>query len=193
MSLKKHDIVQPILIVDDEPDVRDCLVETLRLAGFTACGVESAEEAVQKAQATFFPLIITDWQLKEASGLDACREIRQLPGYDSSVVLLITAYEHEAVLQQGVEAGIDDFLQKPLSLDLLLVRLTLASSLHREKLEKHKAHSYLEKKIEQRTISLKRRIAEIKCLQDLSVLFNRVELGLDVMLQHGKVIRLSIG
>jgi DNA-binding NtrC family response regulator len=110
-----------ILIVDDEPLIRDTLAEYLGGEGFvvTTCG--SAEEALAAAAGRRFDVAICDVQLPGADGLELLERLQRLS--PETFVLLITAY---ATVENAVEAfqrGAHDYLMKPILFDEVLVKV----------------------------------------------------------------------
>ena len=66
-----------ILIVEDEPSVREGLIEALAWEGYEPCGVETGEEALEKFQGEKWDLCILDVKLPGESGFEVCRKLRE--------------------------------------------------------------------------------------------------------------------
>ncbi|MDR2688878.1 MAG: two-component system response regulator CreB [Azoarcus sp.] len=101
-----------ILIVDDEPAIADTLAYALGAEGYACerCGL--GQEAVAKARAADYSIIILDVGLPDMSGFDVCRELRR----DRSVpILFLTARGEEIDRVIGLELGADDYVTKPFS------------------------------------------------------------------------------
>jgi len=113
----------PILIVEDNPVSRKLLEKTLKKCGYTVVSASTGEEALKKLQEDFFPIVITDWMMPGMDGLQLCREIRtmDLPGY--VFIILLTAKDTKEDLIEGLEAGADDYLTKPVNFPELKARL----------------------------------------------------------------------
>lgn len=111
----------PILIVDDEPIIRDSLAEFLTQEGYavTACG--SAEEALGRARATAFAVAICDIQLPGMDGLALLDRLLKIN--PETFVLLITAYGTVENAVAAFQRGAHDYLMKPILLDEVLVKL----------------------------------------------------------------------
>jgi DNA-binding NtrC family response regulator len=110
-----------ILIVDDEPIIRDTLAEYLGQEGFavTACG--TGEEALARAGARRFDVALCDVQLPDLDGIELLQRLLQIS--PDTFVLLITAY---ATVENAVEAfqrGAHDYLMKPILLDEVLGKI----------------------------------------------------------------------
>jgi DNA-binding response OmpR family regulator len=107
-----------VLLVEDEPKLRESLVEGLRLEQWTVTAAGSGAEARQQIAEQQFDLIVLDWMLPDYNGLDIVREIR---AQGSNVpVLMITARDGTTARDLSLQAGATDFLPKPFSFDDLL-------------------------------------------------------------------------
>lgn len=111
----------PILIVDDEPIIRDSLAEFLTQEGFavTACG--SAEEALRRAGDTNFAAAICDMQLPGMDGLALLDRLLRIS--PETFVLLITAYGTVESAVAAFQRGAHDYLMKPILLDEVLAKI----------------------------------------------------------------------
>lgn len=110
-----------ILVVDDEVAMRVALVETLRAEGYRVEGAGDGEEALEKAFACRFDLILLDVMMPELDGFAVCAEMRKrglkMP------VLMLTARGMVDDRVKGLDSGADDYLVKPFSLKELLARV----------------------------------------------------------------------
>ncbi len=91
--------------------------------------IDTAEDggvAVALAQATTYAAILMDMQMPKVNGLDATRQIRELPGYRSTPIIAITAHTFAEDKAQCIEAGMNDFLIKPFNPDELFFILLRA-------------------------------------------------------------------
>ena len=113
------------------------------LAGFRA--IKSVIVRVGQLVRNSYPLVILDWLLPGMDGLQLCRQMRGLPHGDRSVILMITARNEPADLQEVLDAGADDYLAKPVSVELLNVRLTVAEQQVHVRTERKRAEEALEK------------------------------------------------
>ena len=113
------------LIVEDETITRVTFEEHLRLLGHEVTACADAETALKKYQQAFYPLILLDLGLPGMDGFEFCRCIRSLPRGSQSMVLIITAHDQRQALSQALNAGANDYLIKPVGLDLLQVRVTI--------------------------------------------------------------------
>lgn len=110
-----------ILIVDDEPAVREALQRSLAFEGYgTEVAVDGAD-ALEKASAYRPDLIVLDIQMPRMDGLTAARRIRATG--DTTPILMLTARDTVGDRVTGLDAGADDYLVKPFELDELFARL----------------------------------------------------------------------
>lgn len=115
-----------LLVVDDDPLTRALLEEALADSGHRLHQAADGESGWQALQAMAFPIVICDWNLPGLSGLDLCRRVRAAGGREYTWFILITSY-HGGRIAEAMDAGVDDFLPKPLDLDHLAVRLRVAA------------------------------------------------------------------
>ncbi|MFL5339246.1 MAG: response regulator, partial [Gemmataceae bacterium] len=122
-----------ILVVDDEPLIRETLAEYLTQEGFAVTACASGEEAIAQSESQRFDAALCDVQLPGVDGLELLQRLLQLN--PELFVLLITAY---ATVENAVEAfqrGAHDYLMKPILLDEVsgkLRRLLAARDVYRE-------------------------------------------------------------
>ncbi len=112
-----------ILVVEDEPAIRELVAVNLVHAGFRVDGVDSAEQA-RKAMAQALPdLIVLDWMLPGESGIDLARALRSDARTREVPIVLLTARAHEGDKLLGFERGADDYVTKPFSPRELVARV----------------------------------------------------------------------
>jgi two-component system cell cycle sensor histidine kinase/response regulator CckA len=133
-----------ILLVEDHAGSRRNLQRLIAKRGHEVVAVGSAEEAEAALAADRFPFLILDWMLPGKSGVDLCRELRTQPHGDEMFILLVTARADTTDLEQALEAGANDYLTKPLDLDLLNVRISVAERQIRELAERNQARAALQ-------------------------------------------------
>ena len=110
-----------ILIVEDEPALRDGLVDLLSADGHTVEAVGDGAEAVKVGTSSDFDLVVLDLMLPKLDGVQVCHELRQArPGL---LVLMLTARGTEDDKVQGLGAGADDYMTKPFGARELLARV----------------------------------------------------------------------
>ncbi len=162
-------IQDPVLIVDDEADVRTTLLEALANQGYSAEAVASGEQALARMAERPFTVVVTDLHMPGGqTGLDLIATIRQR--YPDTLCVLITAF---ATLDTSIEAlkrGAYDLIQKPFRLaemEMVLNRALDHASLLR-KVQDYQAE--LEARILSRTRDLQEVAQEAMALCDLSLL-----------------------
>src|SRR4030081_2114289 len=133
-----------ILLVEDHPGSRRNLQRLIARRGHDVTAVTSAEDAEAALAADTFPFLILDWMLPGKSGVDLCRELRGRPNGEEMFILLVTAKADTEDLEQALEAGANDYLTKPLNVDLLDVRISVAERQIRELAERNHARSALQ-------------------------------------------------
>jgi DNA-binding response OmpR family regulator len=111
---------ETILIVEDEPALRDTLSYNLKKDGFTVEAVGDGRTAVDSARNLKPDLIILDIMLPELDGLEVARIIRKEM---NTPILMLTARDDEIDRVVGLEVGADDYLTKPFSMRELMARV----------------------------------------------------------------------
>src|SRR3972149_6350254 len=135
---------ETILIVEDEPALRDTLTYNLKKDGFTVEAVGDGRTALESARKIKPDLIILDVMLPELDGLEVARILRKEM---TTPILMLTARDDEIDRVVGLEMGADDYLTKPFSMRELRARVKAQlrrSRLMREDLAKTKPEKQLE-------------------------------------------------
>jgi DNA-binding response OmpR family regulator len=111
-----------ILVVDDDPELRETLVEQLALhEEFETESVESAQAALQHARNGHIDLVLMDVGLPDMDGRDAVRVLRK-NGFKAPVIML-TGHHTDSDTILGLEAGANDYVSKPFRFAVLLARI----------------------------------------------------------------------
>lgn len=110
-----------VLVVEDDPVLRDGLSVGLGLHNFNAETVETCADALAALATTTFDAVVLDVMLPDGSGFDVLRELRRRD--DPVPVLLLTARDAVADRIRGLDDGADDYLGKPFDLDEVAARL----------------------------------------------------------------------
>ena len=136
---------ESILIVEDEPALRDTLTYNLKKDGFAVEAVGDGRSALESARRLKPDLIVLDLMLPEIDGFEVCRILRKEM---ITPILMLTARDDEIDRVVGLEVGADDYLTKPFSMRELMARVKAQlrrSRLLREELGKANAEKPQEK------------------------------------------------
>jgi len=117
-----------VLIVEDEPSLREVLHKSLSAGEFTAEEACNSEEALDMAQHEPFDLVLLD--IDGPASLDACRKLRDL-SHRTGIVALVEVRDLQGEKVQALEAGADDYVTKPFWLNELTARLRGVLRRHR--------------------------------------------------------------
>lgn len=112
-----------ILIVDDEPAIRDLVDITLDLAGYKSISASNAHEALVSVIDKKPDLILLDWMLPGGSGIDLARRLRRDEITAVIPIIMLTAKTSEDNKVQGLNVGVDDYVTKPFSPRELVARI----------------------------------------------------------------------
>ena len=109
-----------ILIVEDDKDIREGIIEYLSEFGYTMVGAKDGMDALAKFKENDFKLVILDINLPFVNGLDVLKEIRKT---SEVPVLMLTAFSDEEYKLKAFTNLADGYIEKPLSLSVLKVRI----------------------------------------------------------------------
>lgn len=143
----------PILIADDDVITQKMIQKMFTRKGYPVVSVGDGSEAWKVLKDRYFPIVITDWHMPKMSGIELCQKIREntFPGY--VFVILLTSRDAKSDIIEGLEAGADDYLTKPLDYHELTARLKAAERI-----------LTLERSLQESNDSLKKAVEEIKLL-----------------------------
>ena len=110
-----------ILVVDDEPAVRESLRRALQLEGYEVDLAGDGQEALERLHANSVDAVVLDVSMPRRDGLQTCRQLRSEG--NSIPVLMLTARDEVSDRVAGLDAGADDYVVKPFALEELLARL----------------------------------------------------------------------
>jgi len=108
-----------ILIAEDERDIRDLVAFTLRFAGYEVFAASNGEEAVEMAPNVSPDLILMDVRMPRMTGYEACRLMKLNPDLKDIPIVFLSAKGQETEIQQGLDAGAEEYLLKPFAPDQL--------------------------------------------------------------------------
>src|SRR5690625_2644539 len=120
MTIQNH-TPRKILVVDDDPRLRDLLRRYLSEQGFNVFVAEDGKEMTKLWQREHFDLLVLDIMLPGEDGLSICRRLRG--GHDNTPIIMLTAKAEEIDRIVGLEMGADDYLVKPFNPRELLARV----------------------------------------------------------------------
>jgi DNA-binding response OmpR family regulator len=112
-----------ILVVDDDPDIRDIVSFRLERAGYEIAQATNGEDALRLARERTPSLCILDVMMPRVNGFEVVRELRSDPSTQSVPVLMLTASVQDKDVARGFEIGADDYLKKPFNTGELLARV----------------------------------------------------------------------
>ena len=112
-----------VLIVEDEPDIRNLLVHHLTREGFRCRTAASGPEALARVRSAAPDLVVLDLMLPEMNGLEVCRRLRSDAATAAIPIIILTAKTDEVDRIVGLEMGADDYVAKPFSPKELVARV----------------------------------------------------------------------
>ncbi len=133
--------IRRVLVVDDSRLQRRILVASLKKWGFDVVEAEGGEEAMDICRADPPDLILSDWMMPGMNGIDFCRAFRAESHEAYSYFILLTSKSEKNEVAEGLDAGADDFLTKPVSSDELRARISAGERIlrmQRELFEKNR-------------------------------------------------------
>ena len=112
-----------VLLIEDDCISAEILANSLRHFGYDVTTVDNGREAFELIRTGKYRLVVSDWDLPEMTGVEICRQIRQRQSSSYIYVILVTSFEGVENVVEGLDAGADDFLTKPLQPEELRMRL----------------------------------------------------------------------
>lgn len=165
-----------ILIVDDEPAGRAALESVLLTQDYTLVFASNGFEALRKAQEVLPDVILLDVMMPDLNGYEVCRHLRSDPLVAEVPIVLVTALDDRDSRLRGLEAGADDFVNKPIDRGELRARVRAIVRLNRyRRLQDERAK--LERQLEETT----RRTEELEFLATISVDMRAIHQRPDLM------------
>lgn len=115
--------MQKILIIDDEPDVLEFISYNLKKEGFDVYTAINGKEGLKKAKEINPHLIILDVMMPEMDGVETCRELRKTESLGNTIIVFLSARSEDYSQITGLEAGADDYITKPIKVNLLVSKI----------------------------------------------------------------------
>ena len=121
--------MKTVLVVDDDPDIRELVTWKLAQAGYATMSAADGEAALVAATAGAVAgrpvpdLVLVDWMMPRITGIEVCRALRDNPLTARIPIILLTAKAQESEIECGYAAGVDDYIVKPFSPQAMLIRI----------------------------------------------------------------------
>ncbi|MFD3188883.1 PP2C family protein-serine/threonine phosphatase [Sedimentitalea sp. HM32M-2] len=116
--------IRRVLVADDSRLQRRILVASLKKWGLEVIEADSGEAAMEICRDSCPDLVLSDWMMPGMNGLEFCRAFRELPTEGYGYFILLTSKSEKNEVAQGLDAGADDFLIKPVNADELRARIS---------------------------------------------------------------------
>ncbi|WP_084503159.1 HD-GYP domain-containing protein [Desulfatirhabdium butyrativorans] len=114
-----------ILVVDDNPVTRSVLALKLRQWGYRVAEAENGISAWELLQSSPIQMVITDWMMPDMDGMALSRRIREEITSRYTYIIVVSALDSKPDILKGLQAGIDDYLVKPIDFDHLQARMAI--------------------------------------------------------------------
>lgn len=112
-----------VLVVDDEPDIREVIRYSLENSGFRVLEAGHADEARKILTSESLDLILLDWMLPGRSGLELAQQLKQNPKTRTIPIIMVSAKGEEEDRIRGLDTGTDDYITKPFSPREMIARV----------------------------------------------------------------------
>src|SRR5882724_9590329 len=112
-----------VLVVEDEPNIRELVCLHLGLEGYACEGLADGQSALERTESEHFDLLVLDVMIPGIDGLSLCRAIRNGRTNHDVPILMLTARREESDKVVGLESGADDYLTKPFGVRELIARV----------------------------------------------------------------------
>lgn len=146
-----------IVVAEDDERARRALIFLLQRHSFEVDGARDGREALSRLDADATPtILLLDWEMPELNGLQVCRAIREMARSAYTYIVMLTARDASADVLSAFEAGVDDFLTKPVDAGQLLARLRSGARV-----------LHLEQRYAQRVTELETALHEVRQLKRL--------------------------
>lgn len=112
-----------VLIIDDEHDFRAICAHVLERGGYDTVTAPDGTAGLSAFVARKPDLIVLDGNLPDIDGIEVCRRLRKLPGGQKVPVLMCTVRSAVVTIQDGLDAGVTDYVLKPFEMEDMLARV----------------------------------------------------------------------
>lgn len=114
-----------VLIVEDSPKERELLKEFVEDLGHGVTTCATAADALKRCRSEEISLVLLDLDLPDMDGIELCQQLRELPQEEEMLIVAVTGRDDRQSLCASLEAGVDDYISKPVTLDALRIRLAI--------------------------------------------------------------------
>lgn len=163
-----------ILIVDDEKDIIEFLEYNFKKEGYQVYSARNGVEGKEKALKVKPDLIILDVMMPGMDGVELCKELREIPDMDNTIIIFLTARGEDYSQIAGFEVGADDYITKPIRPRVLIARVKAL-------LKRKSKQSVTENTIEVNSIVIDKEKRNIT-IEDQSIHLPKIEFNLLVLL-----------
>ena len=147
--------VPQVLVVDDQAEHRDLQTRWLEASGYDVATAGSVGDARAKLGARRPDLLLLDVNLPDGNGIEFCRELKRDPRWEDLVVVLISSEQISPDMKaNGLDAGAQDYLERPIARRLFLTRVNLQVRLQQMRRVTQQAQADLERRVAERTRQL---------------------------------------
>ena len=112
-----------VLVIEDEPDIRELIEFNLKKYDYNVLLANNGEKGLKDARSYEPDLILLDLMLPGIQGIDVCRVIKSDENIKNTPIIILSALGQEEDIVLGLEAGADDYVSKPFSLEILNARI----------------------------------------------------------------------
>ena len=112
-----------VLVIEDEPDIRELIEFNLKKYDYNVLLANNGEKGLKDARSFEPDLILLDLMLPGIQGIDVCRVIKSDENIKNTPIIILSALGQEEDIVKGLDAGADDYVSKPFSLDILNARI----------------------------------------------------------------------
>jgi len=112
-----------VLVVDDSNSIRDMVSFTLKSAGYETVEAKDGVEGLNTAKTGAFDLVISDVNMPNMDGISLCQELRKLPNFKFTPILMLTTESSTDMKMKGKAAGATGWLVKPFNPEKLLATI----------------------------------------------------------------------
>ncbi len=132
-----------VLIAEDDEISRQVLAAQLRKLGYEVVEAVDGAAAWDEFNRSHPQILVTDWMMPNVDGPELCRRIRSVHHKGYTYIIILTALDRSIGYVEGMDAGADDFVTKPVEIAELLVRLRVAERIVRLQVERKQLEDLL--------------------------------------------------